>query len=178
MNQAVPFDVRFGLGLRLTEMLCRNVNTIVSIYMVIIPELMHKCFFFLLTFIHIKDSINKTRSWKVFCLSWMCLQADLTFVSQERAKPCLNLFACTPPPHLPNIITITPLRYSLITHIHTHTRLNEKMSAHQWWLVYLLCSHSNNTIAADMEDVCCKICQFLSFLNTEFYWHYTALWLW
>ncbi len=45
MNQAVPFDFRFGLGLRLTEMLCRNVNTIVSIYMVSIPELMHKFFF-------------------------------------------------------------------------------------------------------------------------------------
>ncbi len=48
MNQAVPFDFRFGLGLRLTEMLCRNVNTIVSNYMVSIPELMHKCFFFCL----------------------------------------------------------------------------------------------------------------------------------
>ncbi len=40
-------------------------------------------------------------TWDVFCLSWICLQADLTFVSQERAKPCLNLFACTPPPPPP-----------------------------------------------------------------------------
>ncbi len=136
------------------------------------PELMHKCFF-LLTFIHIKDNMNKTKKLEGF-LSAMDLSSSRSAYSVPRERQTRPQSLCLPPP--PNIIT--PLRYSLITHTHTHTRLNERMSAHQWWLVYLSCSHSNNTIAADMEDVCCKICQFWSFLNIEFYWHYTTLWLW